>query len=85
LSKVLQGRLSVSGGLIVLIVCHRFPAQEHVGGNSKIPSVVYYDKTGAVRAVGAEAFQQNVIEEAEVEGWDKVEWSALPPLVFTCG
>jgi N-formylglutamate amidohydrolase len=82
---VLQGGLSVSGGLIVLTACHRFPAQEHVGGNSKIPSVIYYDKTGAVRAVGAEAFQQNVIEEAEDEGWDKVEWSALPSPFFTYG
>jgi len=52
----------------------RFPAQEHVGGNSKIPTIIYYDKEGAVRAVGAEALQESVIQQAEGEEWDKVEW-----------
>jgi hypothetical protein len=30
---------------------NRYPAQEHVGGDSKIPSVLYYDADGNVAAV----------------------------------
>ncbi|KIJ04955.1 hypothetical protein PAXINDRAFT_141614, partial [Paxillus involutus ATCC 200175] len=39
----------------------RYPAQEHVGGDNKIPSILYYDRQGTVQAVGAEALQQHVI------------------------
>ncbi|KAJ7137618.1 hypothetical protein C8R43DRAFT_1089388 [Mycena crocata] len=42
----------------------RFPAQDHVGGDSKVPSVIYYDRFGSVRA-------------AEEEGWVKSEWFKL--------
>jgi hypothetical protein len=52
----------------------RFPAQDHVGGDSKIPSILYYNQDGELRAVGAEALQENVIEQAEEEGWTKSEW-----------
>jgi molecular chaperone DnaK (HSP70) len=52
----------------------RFPAQDHVGGDSKIPSILYYDQDGDLRAVGAEALQESVIEQAEDEGWAKLEW-----------
>lgn len=52
----------------------RFPAQENVGGDSKIPSILYYDQFSKVRAVGAEALQESIIEQAEDEGWVKVEW-----------
>jgi molecular chaperone DnaK (HSP70) len=52
----------------------RFPAQDHVGGDSKIPSILYYDQDGELRAVGAEALQESVIEQAEEEGWAKLEW-----------
>ncbi|KAG2126241.1 hypothetical protein DEU56DRAFT_557062 [Suillus clintonianus] len=55
----------------------RYPAQEHVGGDSKIPSILYYDLQGDVRAVGAEALRQNIIEQAEDEGWVKLEWWKL--------
>ena len=55
----------------------RFPAQENVGGDSKIPSILYYDQEGAVGAVGAEALHENVIESAEAEGWVKLEWLVL--------
>ncbi|KAG2116940.1 hypothetical protein DEU56DRAFT_895704 [Suillus clintonianus] len=55
----------------------RYPAQEHVGGDSKIPSILYYDLQGDVRAVGAEALQENIIEQAENEGWVKLEWWKL--------
>jgi molecular chaperone DnaK (HSP70) len=52
----------------------RYPAQQKVGGDSKIPSVIYYDKEGKVRAVGAEALQESLLEQAEDEEWIKVEW-----------
>ncbi|KAF7982970.1 hypothetical protein HWV62_24558 [Athelia sp. TMB] len=55
----------------------RFPAQEGVGGDSKIPSILYYDMQGQVRAVGAEALQESIIEQAEDNGWMKVEWWKL--------
>lgn len=50
---------------------HRFPGQEHVVGNSKIPSVLYYDKYGKMQAAGAEAESQENL--AEDEGWIKTE------------
>ncbi|TFL04077.1 hypothetical protein BDV98DRAFT_502736 [Pterulicium gracile] len=49
----------------------RFPGQEHVVGNSKIPSVLYYDKYGKMQAAGAEAESQENL--AEDEGWIKTE------------
>ncbi|KAF8989887.1 hypothetical protein BDQ17DRAFT_1372600 [Cyathus striatus] len=52
----------------------RFPAQEHVGGDSKIPTIMYYDKNGIVCAAGAEAMREGINEVAEDEGWVKVEW-----------
>ncbi|KAG2347369.1 hypothetical protein BDR05DRAFT_876763 [Suillus weaverae] len=55
----------------------RYPAQEHSGGNSKIPSILYYDSNGAVRVIGAEARQEHIIEKAQEEGWMKLEWWKL--------
>ncbi|KAF7362770.1 hypothetical protein MVEN_00626700 [Mycena venus] len=55
----------------------RFPAQDHVGGDSKVPSVVYYDRSGRVRACGAEALQESVVEQAGQERWEKAEWFKL--------
>ncbi|OJA08932.1 hypothetical protein AZE42_05319 [Rhizopogon vesiculosus] len=55
----------------------RYPAQEQVGGDSKIPSIIYYDLQGDVRAVGAEALQERIIDQAEDEGWMKLEWWKL--------
>lgn len=64
--------------------CVRFPAQEHVNGSSKIPTILYYDQTGEVRAIGAEAMNEGIFEEAEDGGWMKVEWyvvcDAIPTL-----
>ncbi|KAJ7511443.1 hypothetical protein B0H11DRAFT_1955116 [Mycena galericulata] len=55
----------------------RFPAQDHVGGDSKVPSVIYYDGLGRARALGAEALQESVVEQAADEGWVKSEWFKL--------
>ncbi|KNZ73886.1 Heat shock 70 kDa protein 12A [Termitomyces sp. J132] len=51
----------------------RFPGQEHVAGNSKIPSVIYYDKLGRIMAAGAEADSSSVLAQAEDEGWIKTD------------
>ncbi|KAK0434118.1 hypothetical protein EV421DRAFT_2039821 [Armillaria borealis] len=49
----------------------RFPSQEHVGNDAKIPTIMYYDQAGNVRAIGAEALKENIIEQAEEDGWVK--------------
>lgn len=55
----------------------RYPAQQKVGGDCKIPSILYYDRAGNVRAIGAEATQESFLEQAEDEGFIKVEWFKL--------
>ncbi|KAF4620994.1 hypothetical protein D9613_001115 [Agrocybe pediades] len=55
----------------------RFPAHEHITGASKISTIIYYDRKGTVRAVGAEAKDENVFEKAEEEHWVKAEWFKL--------
>ncbi|PPR01388.1 hypothetical protein CVT24_006226 [Panaeolus cyanescens] len=55
----------------------QFPAQEYISGASKIPTVIYYDRTGKVRAVGAEAMREGIYEVAEEEKWIKAEWFKL--------
>ncbi|KAA1467660.1 hypothetical protein DENSPDRAFT_770034 [Dentipellis sp. KUC8613] len=51
----------------------RFPGQEHVAGNSKIPSIMYYDQDGNMKAAGAEADSAAMVDLAEDEGWTKAE------------
>jgi len=58
-------------------VCPSFPGQEHVAGNSKIPSLIYYDKHGNLMAAGAEAETSSVVAQAEDEGWIKTELYAF--------
>jgi hypothetical protein len=36
--------------------------------------VIYYDLSGKVRAVGAEATKEGICEIAEDENWVKAEW-----------
>ena len=76
-SKGLQGQQSTSAysslALVDLTGC-RFLAQEQISGSSKIPTEIYYDRTGKVRAVGAEATKESVYEIAEEENWVKAEW-----------
>lgn len=52
----------------------RFPAQDHVGADSKVPSVIYYDRSGMAKACGLEALHESVVEQAEEAGWEKAEW-----------
>ena len=51
-----------------------YPGQEKVGSDAKIPSVIYYDRSGSVRAVGAEAVLDSTYEEAMEGKWSKAEW-----------
>jgi len=39
----------------------------------KVLTVIYYDRTGKVQAMGAETISESVYETAEVEGWLKSE------------
>ena len=52
----------------------RFPGQEHTAGSPKVPSILYYDKEGVVRAAGAEVNIAENVEKAEDEEWVKAEW-----------
>ncbi|KAJ2912885.1 hypothetical protein MD484_g7541, partial [Candolleomyces efflorescens] len=55
----------------------RFPANEYISGASKIPTMMYYDEKGRVRAAGAEAKQDGILEMAMDGNWLKVEWFKL--------
>ncbi len=52
---------------------HSFPGQEHVAGNSKIPSIMFYDADGIMKAAGAEAESASMVALAEDEGWFRTE------------
>lgn len=54
----------------------RFPGQENAAGNSKIPSIMYYNPDGSVRAVGAEAALPGLALDAEDQNLHFVEWYA---------
>jgi hypothetical protein len=58
---------------------YRFPAHEQVNGASKIPTIIYYDRNGKVRAVGAEAASEEIYAQAEEENWVKAEWCVEYP------
>lgn len=55
----------------------RFPGQENAAGDSKIPSILYYNLDGSVRAVGAEAALPHLALDAEDEGLLFIEWYVL--------
>ncbi|KAK7032185.1 hypothetical protein VNI00_013359 [Paramarasmius palmivorus] len=54
-----------------------FPGQLSTRGDSKIPSVIWYDQDGNVRAVGSEAADEAFLELADDEDFIKVEWFKL--------
>ncbi|KAJ7578258.1 hypothetical protein C8J56DRAFT_359740 [Mycena floridula] len=58
----------------------RFPAQTRIGGNAKIPSVLYYNQHGCLKGVGAETMEiDNSISHDPSVGkqWSKCEWFKL--------
>ena len=54
-----------------------FPGQEHVVGSYKIPTMMYYDPEGNMKAGGAEAEGSAMVDLAEDYGWTKAELCAL--------
>ena len=52
----------------------RFPAQALACGDAKVPSLLYYDKGGDVKAAGAEVLTEGIIESALTAGWIRAEW-----------
>ncbi|TFK63659.1 hypothetical protein BDN72DRAFT_963759 [Pluteus cervinus] len=55
----------------------RFPYQEFASADSKIPTVIWYDKNGIIKAMGAEAVKDGIQDTAEAEDWFKSEWFKL--------
>lgn len=67
-----MGGSSIIPGSELSVVCIcRFPGQQMVGGDSKIPSVVCYDANGVVVGVGSEADSEinPDLEESDVAEW----------------
>ena len=60
--------------LVFLPLYPRFPGQQTVGGDSKIPSVVCYDADGKVVAVGSETDPDSNPELSEIAGLTRAEW-----------
>ncbi|KAK2462914.1 hypothetical protein APHAL10511_005112 [Amanita phalloides] len=52
----------------------QYPGQQQVGGDSKIPSVVYYDLTGKVVVIGSETDTDTNPEIAQRDDLYKAEW-----------
>lgn len=55
-------------------IWHRYPAQETVGGDLKVPTIIWYDQAGRFKAAGAEAKRDATVAKAEEEKWVKAEW-----------
>lgn len=55
-----------------------------MAGNSKIPSIIYYDTFGNMKAAGAEADGASVLAQAEDEGWIKTELYATSFIALLC-
>ncbi|PFH47736.1 hypothetical protein AMATHDRAFT_6473 [Amanita thiersii Skay4041] len=55
----------------------QYPGQDHIGGDSKIQSVVMYDRDDKVVAVGAETDKQVFPELGEIEGLQTAAWFKL--------
>jgi biotin synthase-related radical SAM superfamily protein len=52
----------------------RFPRQRHADRIEKVPSVIYYDQAGQLRAIGAEILDPEINARAADERWIKVAW-----------
>ncbi|KAF8638101.1 hypothetical protein AX17_002441 [Amanita inopinata Kibby_2008] len=55
----------------------QFPGQQKIGGDSKIPSIVCYDRDGNVVAVGSETDLDTNPELEEIDGLVRAEWFKL--------
>ena len=48
--------------------------------DSKIPSVIFYDESSQIKAIGPQTTQNNFIQESEENDWIKVEQYVISPL-----
>ncbi|PPQ99000.1 hypothetical protein CVT24_003482 [Panaeolus cyanescens] len=51
-----------------------FPSQEGSIDATKIPSIMYYGKSGKLRVAGFEAMHEDIDKKALDRDWEKVEW-----------
>ncbi|KAG8918710.1 hypothetical protein FRC02_002157, partial [Tulasnella sp. 418] len=54
-----------------------YAGQEFQASSTKVPTVIYYDTSGEVRAAGGEIYDPEVSIQAREEGWERVEWFKL--------
>jgi hypothetical protein len=52
----------------------RFPGGAEVGGDTKVPTVIYYDSNGSPCALGQETQKEGIDVLAEDSNWIKAEW-----------
>ena len=55
-----------------MFALYSYPGND--AGSAKVPTVMYYDSSGEMRAAGSKAVLPDTVEEAQEEGWTKVEW-----------
>lgn len=65
------------GNVPEILPVTRFPSQEQIGGDSKIPTVIYYNSAGNPCAIGAETLKEGIEEDAEQNGWTQAKWFKL--------
>ncbi|KAJ6592474.1 hypothetical protein B0H19DRAFT_1245347 [Mycena capillaripes] len=65
------------GQIPVIRPITRFPGQQDVGGDSKVPTCIYYDQNGMVRAEGAETILPESLDKAQEEDWEHAQWFKL--------
>ncbi|KAG8955790.1 hypothetical protein FRC03_011053 [Tulasnella sp. 419] len=51
-----------------------YEGQEFQASSTKVPTVIYYDAQGVVKAVGGEIYDPELTTKAEEERWTRVEW-----------
>ena len=52
----------------------RYKGDTEASRDSKVPSVIYYDRNGKPAAIGAYTLDPSFINQAIVEGWTRCEW-----------
>ncbi|KAF9526170.1 hypothetical protein CPB83DRAFT_837537 [Crepidotus variabilis] len=77
LSKVLPNMPIIFHAAPVNSPYQRYPAQEATSTACKIPTIIYYEQQGKVRAAGAGATQDGIFEQAQEDNWSKAEWFKL--------
>ncbi|KAF9449853.1 hypothetical protein P691DRAFT_790221 [Macrolepiota fuliginosa MF-IS2] len=55
----------------------RFPGRVKVGGDAKVPTVIYYGSDGVPQAIGAETEREGIETLAHESQWEKAEWFKL--------